>query len=136
MSDTGNFTDGRGLLTRSPFRSGQFIVTSLVALGSILVDGYIIYRHWRTPGVYAALILIVLIGVQLLYQWLRALRYYAKLRDLCSGSDDEIRACSPLGIALRVAAGGMINLLFFSFGTILLALILIGVLLTRLDGMR
>lgn len=136
MSDTGNFTDGRGLLTRSPFRSGLFIVTSSVALGSILVDAYIIYRHWRTAGVYAALILSTLIGLQLIYQWLRALRYYAKLRDLYAGSDEEIRAGSPLGIALRIAAGGMVNLLFFSFGTILLALILIGVLLTRLDGMR
>jgi hypothetical protein len=107
-----------------------------VALGAILVDAYIIYRHWRTAGVYAALILSTLIGVQLIYQWLRVLRYYAKLRDLYSGSDEEIRAGSPLGVALRIAAGGMINLLFFSFGTILLALILIGVLLTRLDGMR
>jgi hypothetical protein len=136
MSDTGNFTDGRGLLTTSPFRSGQFIVTTLVAMGSILVDAYIVYRHWRTAGVYAALILSILIGVQLIYQWLRALRYYAKLRDLYSGPDEGIRAGSPLGVALRIAAGGMINLLFFSFGTILLALILIGVLLTRLDGMR
>lgn len=136
MSDTGNFTDGRGLLTKSPFRSGQFIVTSLVALGSILVDAYIVYRHWRSAGVYAALILSALIGVPLIYQWLRALRYYAKLRDLYSRSDDETRASSPLGMALRVAAGGMINLLFFSFSITLLALILIGVLLTRLDGMR
>src|SRR6266849_6453545 len=119
MSDIGNFIDGRGLLTRSPFRSGYFVVASLMALGGLLANAYMICRYWRAMGVYGAFVLGSLVGVEQIYQWWRALRYYAKLRELYSGSDIEMREGSPLGIALRVAAGGIVDLLFFSYGTIL-----------------
>ena len=135
MGDIGNFIDGRGLLTRSPFRSGYFVVASLMAVGCLLASAYIICRYWRAMGVYNAFVLGSLISVEQIYQWWRALRYYAKLRELYSGSDVEMREGSPLGIALRVAAGGIVDLLFYSYGTILFILILIGVLLGRL-GVR
>jgi len=71
------------------------------------------------------------IGIQLIYQWFRALRCRAKIRELYSKGSD---ADSGLNVAVFVAARGMIDILFFSYGIALFALILIGLLLSRLEG--
>ena len=137
MSDIGNFLDGRSFAAGSPFRSLSFLVTSIVGLGSVVVDVYLIYRHWHTAPAYVAPILGIPIGIQLIYQWWRVLRYRAKIREIYSkGSDEEVKEGSPLDVAARVSARGMIDLLFFSYGITVFALILIGVLLSRLDGLQ
>jgi len=136
MSEIGNFLDGRGFLMGSPFRSVYFLITSVVGVGCIVVDVYLLYRYRQTLTISAALMLSTLIGLQLIYQWWRVLRYRAKILEAYSkGSEEEVKGGSPLDVALRVAAGGMIDLLFFSYGITLVALILVGFLLSRLDGL-
>ncbi len=137
MSDISNFLGGRNVPARSPFRSASFLLASIVGLGSVVIDAYLIYRHWHTAPAYVAAILSTPIGAQLVYQWFRVLRDRAKLRELYSkGSVEEAEGGSPLDVAARVAARGMIDLLFFSYGIAIFALILIGALLSRLDGLK
>lgn len=138
MSDIGNFLGGHNsFFAKSPFRSVSFLVVSIIGLASLVIDVYLICRHWHTAPAYVAAILSTPIGAQLIYQWLRVLRDRAKLRDLYSkGSVEETKEGSLLDVAARVSARGMIDLLFFSYGTVIFALILIGALLSRLDGLR
>lgn len=138
MSDIGNFLGGRsGFSERSPFRSASFLIASIVGLGSVVIDVYLVYRHWYTTPAYVAVILSTPIGAQLIYQWFRVLRDHAKLRELYSkGSTEETKDGSLLDVAARVSARGMIDLLFFSYGIAIFALILIGLLLSRLDGLK
>ena len=137
MSDIGNFMDGRNLLTGSPFRSVYFLIASVAGTACIVVDVYLLYRHRQTLTIYAVLILSTLIGLQSIYQWWRTLRFCSKMRELYSKASEEgMKEGAHLDVALRVAAGGMIDLLFFSYGITFIALILIGFLLSRLDGLR
>ncbi len=137
MSEIGNFIDGRGLLTKSPFRSWYFLLVTVLCLGSIMIVAYLIYMHWQALGLGAICFLVVFICVQAINQWWRALRYYSRLRKLYAAeTDGEAKARSPLDIALRIAAGGITDLLFYSFGTTICSLILIRFLLTRVDGIR
>ena len=129
MSHFGSFLDGRRFLAASPFRSLSFVIASIAGLCAVIIDVYLIYRYLNTATVQLALILSISIGVQLIYQWFRVLRYRAKIRDLYTkGSDDG----SHLDVAVRVAVAGMIDVLFFSYGITIVALILIGFLLSRL----
>lgn len=117
--------------------SVRFLVASCLTLASIALDAYLIYRHWHTAPAYVVPILSIPIGLQLIYQWWRVLRYQAKIQDLYSkGVDIGVPKGSALDFTVRVATRAMIELLFFSNGMILLALILIGGLLTRLDGIK
>jgi len=137
MSDIGNFLDGRSLPAASPFRSVSFLTASVLGLGSVIIDVYLIYRHWQTAPAYVAPVLGIPIGVQLIYQWWRVLRYRTKIREIYSkGSDGYVKGGSPLDTAAQVGARGMIDLLFFSYGITVVALILIGFLLSRLDGLK
>jgi hypothetical protein len=137
LDDIRSFLDGRRFLKDSPFRSGYFWVVSAMGLAAILVDAYILYRHWQSLNVFVAILLGVPIGAQLIYQWLRTLRYYSRVRELyLRKSDEEAQDGSPLDSALRIAAGGLTDLLFYCYGMTLVALILVGALLTRLDGVR
>jgi hypothetical protein len=138
MSDIGNSLGGRsGFSERSPFRSPSFLIASIVGLGSVVIDAYLVYRHWYTAPAYVAAILSTPIGAQLIYQWFRVLRDQAKLRELYSkGSVEETKDGSLLDVAARVSARGMIDQLFFSYGIAIFALILIGLLLSRLDGLK
>ena len=137
MSNVGNFPAGRGLLMGSPFRSVNFLIASVVAAGAVVVDVYLLYRHWQTLTAYTVMILSALIGVQLIYQWWRVLRCYGRIQELYSKASDEgVNEGANLDAAVRVATGGMTDVLFFSYGIALSALILVGVLLTRLDGLR
>jgi hypothetical protein len=137
MNVTRSFIDGRKFLSGFPLGSAYFVVVSLVGLAAVVADVYILSRHWHTLGSFGVIILAVLIGVQLIYQWSRTLRYYSRVRELyLRKSDEEAQDGSPLDLALRIAAGGLTDLLFYCYGMTLLALILVGALLTRLDGVR
>jgi len=137
MNDLRTFVDGRCFLTGSPFRSMHFVVASTLGLVAFVVDVCVIYRHRETLNIYVAVVLGILIGVQIIYQWWRALRYYSKIRKLYAmRSEEEARAGTPLDIALRIAAGGITDILFYCYGMTLVALILIGVLLTRLEAVK
>jgi hypothetical protein len=51
-------------------------------------------------------------------------------------STEETKDGSLLDAAARMYVRGMIDLLFYSYGIAIFALILIGLLLSRLDGLR
>jgi len=85
---------------------------------------------------YVAAILSTPIGAQLVYQWWRVLRYRAKVREIYSkSSNEDVKEGSAFDLATRISARGMIDLLFFSYGVTVFALVLIGALLSRLDGL-
>jgi len=134
MSDVSNFIEGKNI---SPFRLVSFWAASVVGLGSVVIDIYLVYRHWHTAPIYAAFILSTPIGAQLIYQWFRVLRDCAKLRELRSKSSvEETKDGSFLDAAERASVRGMVDQLFYSYGIAIFALILIGLLLSRLDGLR
>lgn len=134
MSEAGKFIDRGGL---SPFRSASFWAASAVGLGCVVIDIYLVYRHWHSAPVYVAFILSTPIGAQLIYQWFRVLRDCARLRELRSKSSvEENKDWSFLDAAERASFKGMIDQLFYFYGIAIFALILIGLLLSRLDGLR
>jgi hypothetical protein len=98
---------------------------------------YLIHRHGDAiPGNFA-LTLALWIGLQTLIQWVRALRYYSRMRELYKAEAREgLTANSPLERALRIASGGIAELLFNSFLITLIALFMIMKLLTHIDGIK
>jgi hypothetical protein len=130
MSDIRAFIDGRRFSAASPFRSLSFMVASILGLGAVGLDVYLIFRHLHTAPAYVAMILSIPIGVQLIYQWWRALRCCKKVQELRLNASD---GRSPVDSAVQVAVSGMLDVLFFSYGINLSALILIGLLLSSLD---
>ena len=137
MDDFRTFLDGRRFMTDSPFRSGYFVVASVAGLGAVLTDAYLIVRHWQTLNEGVVITLGIVIGVQLIYQWWRTLRYYSQIRKLdATKAEGEAKEGTPLDGALRLATGGLTDILFYCYGMTLVALILIGVLLTHLDRVR
>jgi ABC-type amino acid transport system permease subunit len=134
MSNVSNVVNGGD---SSPLRSVSFLIASIVGLVSVVIDVYLIYRHWHTAPLYVAFILSTPIGAQLIYLWFRVLRDWAKLRELRSKSSvEETKDSSLLVFAEHVSVRGMIDQLFYSYGIAIFALILIGLLLSRLDGLR
>jgi len=134
MSNVSNVVDGGD---SSPLRSVSFLIVSIVGLVSVVIDIYLVYRHWHTAPMYVAFILSTPIGAQLIYQWFRVLRDCAKLRELrAKSSVEETKDGSFLDVAERASVRGMIDQLFYSYGIAIFALILIGLLLSRLDGLR
>ena len=112
-------------------------MASIEALGVVLLNAYLIFRYWRAFPSYAVLLLCIPIGMQSIYQWLRALRYYARVRALYHrGAAEEITAGDHQEVALQAAIGGMTDLLSHSYTMVLLAQVLIWALLTHLDGIR
>lgn len=111
VSDVSRLVDGD---KNSPFRSISFVVASVVGLGSVVFDIYLIYRHWHTAPTYVLVILSTPIGAQLIYQWLRVVRDCAKLQQLRSkGVVEETRdGSSGVDVAAEVAVRGMVDLLF------------------------
>jgi hypothetical protein len=132
MDDFRGYIDGRSFLTGSTFRSGYFLSASIVGLCAVVIDVYILIHHWQALNKGAVVVLGGLIGVQLIYQWWRTLRYYSKVRELYSMRSEDARDGTPLDVALRIAVGGLVDILFYCYGMTLMALIFIGVLLTHL----
>ena len=63
--------------------------------------------------------------------------YYAKLGKLYAEAiEGGITTGAPLDVALRIAAGGIGDLLFYDFGTRLVCLFFLSALLYRIDGIR
>lgn len=48
MNDIGNFIEGRGSSAARPFHSLSFVVVSILGLGTVGFDVYLIFRHWHT----------------------------------------------------------------------------------------
>lgn len=134
MNNTFPFIDGRRFLVDSPFRSVHFLVVTALGLGAFVVDVYILYRY-RPPAHEFSLVLVgVLVLIQLVYQWWRILRYYRRIRRLYSerAGSQVVEDSSPVDLALRIAAGGLVDLLFYCYGIALILLVLIGFMMTHI----
>jgi hypothetical protein len=106
-------------------------------LGAIAIDSYLIYRHWHTAPKYVAFILSTPIGAQLIYQWFRMLRGCTKYRELCASvPTHEKKDETVLEIAGRLFLRETVDQLTYFYGVAIFALVLIGFLLSRLDGLR
>lgn len=137
MNEFGALLDGGVFLANSPFRSAYFLVISIVGCGIVAVNTYIICRHWNTLPLSVIVVLGVFISVHTVYQWWRALRYYSKIRALYGEvNSQEVKSMAPHEAALRIAAGGIADILFYSFGMTLITLGIIASTLTHLDGIR
>ena len=135
MDKIRGFIDGHIFFENSPFSSRYFRIASFVGLVSVVVDVYLIVEHWHALNIIVTVLLGAQIGVQLIYQWWRTWSYYSKIRKLYSmKSEEEAKEGSPLDLALRIAAGGLTDGLFYSYGMTLVALFIIGILLTRLGN--
>ena len=134
VGEVRSFLDGRSFLEGAPFRSGYFVITSVVGMGALLGDAYLVYRCWPMRNGLAVLGLAGLIAIQIIYQWWRIWRYYAVIRKLYSRKRlAEAEDGTALDAALRIAAGGLIDILFYSYGMVIVALAIIGLLLMRLQ---
>jgi len=132
-----NFLDGRKLLSAKPFQSGYFVVTGMTGVAALLANSYVAYKLWLTISHQAALILGALVGLQIVYQWWRALRYYGVIRRLYAmKSDLEATENSPLDAAIRIAVGGLTDILFYCYGMLLVTSIVIGALVRHLERIR
>jgi len=129
-----SFIDGRCFLTGSPFRSAWFWVITALGIGALVTDVVLLIQYHHLLDSNASVALGALVGIQLLYQLWRTLRYYARIRTLYSmKSADEAKEGSPLDLAIRIATGGLTDLLFYCFGITLVMLVVAGVLLMHLN---
>jgi hypothetical protein len=137
LGELRNFLDGRKFLSARPFRSGYFVVISITGLLAFVANSYVAYKLWLTISQHAGLLLGILVGLQIVYQWWRALRYYDVIRRLYSMRlKEEAIDGSPLDAALRIALGGLTDILFYCYGTLLVISIVIGALLKHLERVR
>ncbi len=116
-------------LSGSPFSSASFLAASVLGLTSIVTAAYLTYRLWDTSQTFAALVFAIPMGLQLVYQWCRVLKCRAKIREIYAKDFSAGIEGSCVDVAVHVALRGLIDLLFFSYGVTMLALILIEFLL-------
>jgi len=130
-------SNGGDIRNKSPFRSMYFLVGSVLVLSALATNVYIIFRHWEILGVSGSLFISAFVGIQALNQWRLALRYRSKLRSLCSEEppSEFVQKPTPI-LILQIAEQGLYDLMLFSGGMALFALLIIGGLLTHLDGLR
>lgn len=127
---SGERIEDPGVLRR-PFRSVYFILTSVMGVGCIALDGYILYRYWQLLSAGWVLALVVVVGVQVLYQVVQVLRVIPQIKEFDSIVPDEnLAPDSLLGEAIEAAVAQFMNKLFFSYG---ITLGLLGVAATWLS---
>jgi hypothetical protein len=137
MSNTFPYIDGRRFLTQSPLRSTWFLIPTALGVAALIIDAALLVRYQHLLNVNASIALGALVGAQLIYQWWRTLRYYRKIRELyTTKAGDEAEDGSPLDLALRIAAGGLSDVLFYSYGMALIMLIVTGVLLAHMNQFK
>lgn len=131
MRNPPSFIDGRRFLTGSPFRSPHFLVVTALGLGAILLDMLILYRSRHAAHRYSLVLAGALVAIQIIYQWWRTLRHYSRIRSLYTQKlTNEAAEGSPPDLALRAATGALADLLFYSYGIMLILLVLINLLMT------
>jgi hypothetical protein len=137
MSKLDNFSDGRAFLLRSPFRSMHFLIVSSVGGACLVMVVYLLSSYKQILTAPTRMTIAVLIGLQIIYQWWRILRYYSRIRQLYSiRLEGEAKVETPLDMGLRIAAGGLIDMLFYCYGMTFVLLFVIGVLLSHVHGVK
>jgi hypothetical protein len=137
MGEVGNYLDGRVLLTKSPTRSGYFVNASIPCFGAVLAAAYLVFTYHRVMTANFIVVLCVYIGLQAFYQWWRCVRNLNRVRQLyASVSEDQRVPGTQIDLALRVATGGMVDLLFYGSLMTICSLALIWALLRHLAATR
>lgn len=127
-----NLIDGGLFLKRAPLHSWFFRIASVLGAGCVLADIFLIWRYYSLLPAGVVVILGVFVGVQAVYQWWRAIKYYAQIRHLCAQNPQaDTGEQFPRDDALRLAAGGITDLLFYGYGMTLVTLIMMGLILAH-----
>lgn len=122
---------------RSQYITSVFRNASAMGLCCIVLNAYLIWRHWQALSVYAVTILCIPIGLQLAGQWWRAFRYYARMREIYSAaSTKDSQVESYIDVALQASVVAMADFLLWSYVSNLMMLLYIGALLSRSDGIK
>ena len=124
--------DGHKFFSRTPFRSGYFVIVTAICLACIILAAFITYRNWdRLTGVQILIIFQVAWG-GIAGTWWGALQSIDRVRQLyAEGSITEVEPGSPLDVALAVAAGAITHILFCFSITVAIVLYYIGYLLAH-----
>jgi len=135
MSELGNYLDGRTLLTKPLIRSGYFVNASIPCLAVVLIAIYLVLTYHRVMTAYFVVVLCIYVGLHSFYQWWRSIRYLNRVRELrMNASEDQKTNGTQMDLALRVATGGIVDLLFFGSGMTVCSLVLVWALLRHLTG--
>src|SRR5208282_3940837 len=111
--------DGQKFFSRSPFRSGYFLVVTSLCMAGAVYGVSILYRYrHQMPSQGTTSLLVFVCGF--VYPWWRAVRYHERLHQVyVEGSLVELEPGSAMDVALGVAAGAINDSLFFCFTTML-----------------
>ena len=132
--DIRGLLDGQRFLVQRPFRSGCFVVMSAVAVLCLLIDAVSVFHSTGAPNERLVLFLGIAIGLQVVALWRRAVRYYSHIRQLYASRQLDVASNATLDLVIRIAAGGLTDLLFYSFGMLVTALVMVWGLLTHFGG--
>jgi hypothetical protein len=131
-----NSIGGRNLEVRSPFSSIHFLIASVTCLVCVLLDIYLIFRHWIALTPNAVLMLSMVIGIQLIGLWWRAFRHCVSIERLLLETGKDVVRTPALDAVLRASVRGTTDILIWSYLTNLATLLYLSGLLSRLDGMK
>ena len=135
MGEVGNYPDGRTLLTKSLIRSGLLVNASVPCLGAVAIVVYLVLIYHRLMTANFIVALCGYIGLQAFYQWWRCVRILKRVRQLyASVPEDERIPGTQMDLALRIATGGMIDVLFLGSLMTICSLVLIWALLRHLTA--
>ena len=88
-----------------------------MGVGCVALDGYILHKYRQLLSAGWVLALVVVVGVQVLYQVVQVLRVIPQIKEFDSIVPDEnLAPDSPLGEAIDAAVARFVNKLFFSYG--------------------
>ena len=124
--------NGHHFFSRSPFRSGYFLVMTAFCLVAVIATLYVMYRAWSRLqfNEFTALIWVAWAGI--ITSWVKALQTIDRVRQLyVEGSVTEVEPGSPLDVAMGAAAEAINNNLFFYAGSVVFLLFFIAHLFSR-----
>jgi hypothetical protein len=118
--------DGKKFFSKSPFRSGYFIIATLVCAACMVLFAYTIYNYWSRLWQFEVLILFQVAWGGVAATWWRVFRYISRVRELFDGDLSEtLEPSSPLNVVMNVAASAINELMFFLYGSICLLVVYI-----------
>ena len=123
-----------GFFSNSAFRSGYFITATLVCLGTLAYDGFVVYRHWRVLSD-NEVIVFLFVGSLLLGLWTFSLEQHSWTRILLRNEMiSEVNQDFVFKNVLQVAAKTINNMLFSSSLAVWFLLFFVDMLLSRVPA--
>jgi len=112
----GNNAGGLLLLQKPLLRSPYFLISSTLGVLCLAFNIYLAHAHWRALWDTGIVRYSVPVGLQLVYLWWRALRYYARIESLCAEYPVENAGQAEFRrTLLATVSGALSDLLFWSF---------------------